>query len=125
MKSNEEADLDIKKLALDIAGYIDDKKGRDIQILDVSHLSSIADYFVIATGTSNTHISAIADGVVEELREKDILLSHREGRRGGNWILLDYLDVVVHVLTTAEREFYDIERIWSDAEKLELNIDTF
>ncbi len=117
--------MDIKQLSLDIAGYIDDKKGRDIQILDVSHLSSIADYFVIATGTSNTHISAIADGVVGELREKGVLLSHREGRRGGNWILLDYLDVVVHVLTAAEREFYDIERIWSDAEKLELNIDTF
>lgn len=117
--------MNIKELALEIASYIDDKKGRDIQILDVRHLSSIADYFVIATGTSNTHVNAIAEGVIDGLREKDIHLSHKEGRRGGNWILLDYLDVVVHVFTTAERDFYDIERIWSDAEKLELNIDTF
>ncbi len=117
--------MNIKELALDIAGYIDDKKGRDIQILDVRHLSSIADYFVIASGTSNTHVNAIAEGVIDELREKGIQIGHKEGRRGGNWILLDYLDVIVHVFTPAERDFYDIERIWSDAEKLELNIDTF
>lgn len=117
--------MNIKEMAMDIAGFIDDKKGHDIQILDVRHLSSIADYFIIATGTSNTHVNAIADGVIEDLREKGVLISHKEGKRGGNWILLDYLDVIVHVFTRAEREFYDIERIWSDAEKLELNIDTF
>ncbi|GKT33602.1 Protein Iojap/ribosomal silencing factor RsfS like protein [Aduncisulcus paluster] len=112
-------------MALDIAGFIDDKKGHDIQILDVRHLSSIADFFVIATGNSNTHVNAIAEGVIDELREKGISLGHKEGQRGGNWILLDYLDIIVHVFTSAERDFYDIERIWSDAEKLELNIDTF
>lgn len=117
--------MNVKEIALDIAGLIDDKKGHDIQILDVRHLSSIADYFVIATGTSNTHVNAIADGVVEELRERGVEMSHKEGKRGGNWILIDYLDIIVHVFTKAEREFYDIERIWSDAEKLELNIDTF
>lgn len=117
--------MNVKETALDIAGLIDDKKGHDIQILDVRHLSSIADYFVIATGTSNTHVNAIADGVVEELRERGVEMSHKEGKRGGNWILIDYLDIIVHVFTKAEREFYDIERIWSDAEKLELNIDTF
>ncbi|WP_430883075.1 ribosome silencing factor [Fusibacter sp. JL216-2] len=117
--------MNVKEIALEIAGLIDDKKGHDIQILDVRHLSSIADYFVIATGTSNTHVNAIADGVVEELRERGLEMSHKEGKRGGNWILIDCLDIIVHVFTKAEREFYDIERIWSDAEKLELNIDTF
>lgn len=112
-------------MALDIAGFIDDKKGHDISILDVRHLSSIADFFVIATGNSTTHVNAIADGVVEEMREKGVHVDHKEGKRGGNWILIDYMDVIVHVFTRAEREYYDIERIWSDAEKVELNIDTF
>ena len=115
----------IKEMTLDIAGFIDDKKGQDIKVLDVRHLSSIADYFVIATGTSNTHVNAIAEGGVDEMREKGVLPDHKEGKRGGNWILLDYLDVIVHVFTRAEREFYDLERVWSDAKKLELNIDTF
>lgn len=117
--------MNIKEMALDIAGFIDDKKGHDIQILDVRHLSSVADFFIIATGNSNTHVNSIADNVIEELREKNIHISHKEGRRGENWILLDFYDVVIHVFTKAEREYYDIERIWSDAEKLELNIDTF
>lgn len=117
--------MDIKEIAIDIASIIDDKKGHDIKVLDVRGLSSIADFFVVATGTSNTHVNAIADGVVESLRERDIHISHREGNRGGNWILLDFLDVIVHVFTRAEREYYDIERIWSDAKILELNIDTF
>jgi len=112
-------------MALDIAGLVDDKKGQEIKILDVKELSSIADYFVIATGTSNTHVNSIADGIVEGLREKGVDISHKEGKRGDNWILLDYFDVIVHVFTRTEREFYDIERVWSDAENLELNIDTF
>jgi len=117
--------LNIKEMALDVAGFIDDKKGHDIKILDVRHLSSIADFFIVATGTSTTHVNAIADGVIEEMREKGVSVDHKEGMRGGNWILLDYIDVIVHVFTRAEREYYDIERIWSDAENLELNIDTF
>jgi len=112
-------------MALDIAGFIDDRKGVDIKVIDVQGVSSLADYFIVATGTSTTHVNGICDNVMEEMREKGILINHKEGQRGGQWILLDFLDVIVHVFTKEEREFYDIERIWSDAEILELNIDTF
>ncbi len=112
-------------MALNIAGFIDDRKGLDIKVIDVQGLSSLADYFIIATGTSTTHVNGICDNVLEEMREKGFDVGHKEGQRGGQWILLDYHDVIVHVFTQEEREFYDIERIWSDAEKLELNIDTF
>lgn len=116
--------LDIKNSVFLAANSIDDKKGKDIEILKVDGLSTLADYFVIATGTSSTHINAIAQGVLEDMEKSDLDLHHREGKKGQEWILLDYGDVVIHIFSKQEREFYDIERIWGDAQNLELNIDT-
>ncbi|WIF96188.1 ribosome silencing factor [Caminicella sporogenes] len=112
------------KLAFKISRIIDDKKGNDIKILDVKNLSSIADYFVIATGNSTRHTIALADEVEKKLNEEEIFINHKEGYKEGKWILLDYIDVVVHIFTKEEREFYDLERIWKDAKYVEFDIDT-
>lgn len=112
-----------RELAIEICKIIDDKKGKDIVLMEVGKLASFADYFVIATGNSIKHTSALADEVEKRLGEKDILLSHKEGHREGSWILLDYLDVVIHIFTEEQRSFYDIERIWKGAKYVELDID--
>lgn len=113
-----------KKLAQKISRIIDDKKGNDIKILDVSKLSSIAEYFVIATGNSTKHATSLADEIEKKLNESYVYINHKEGYNNGKWILLDYIDVVVHIFTEEERNFYDLERIWKDAKYVELDIDT-
>lgn len=106
---------DSKKLALEIAKIIDDKKGQDICVLNIEHVSSFADYFVIASGTSTRQVKAIADEIEDKLIEKGIFPHHKEGYDTGTWILLDYLSVVVHVFVEEERRFYHLERVWKDA----------
>lgn len=98
----------------------DDKKGKDVRILDIRSVSTVADYFVICTGTSNTHVKAIADHVEEKLSALGMQLHHTEGYQNGRWILLDYVDVVVHVMHAEEREFYNLERLWGDAREVAL-----
>lgn len=112
-----------KELALKICKLLDDKKGKNIVLLDVSTISGFADYFVIATGTSTRHTTALADGIEKKLNETGEFVSHKEGHNDGNWILLDYMDIVVHIFTEDERSFYDIERIWKGAKYIELDID--
>ncbi|MCT4594855.1 MAG: ribosome silencing factor [Anaeromicrobium sp.] len=97
---------------------IDEKKGLDIRILDINNVSNIADFFVIAHGKSTRQVKAIADEVEKTLKEKSVLLGHKEGYRDGKWILLDYKDVVVHVFTEEERGFYGVERVWKDAKDI-------
>lgn len=113
-----------KDLAIEIAKVIDSKKGNDIKILSVSSLTSFADYFVIATGTSTKHTIALADEVHKKMSEKNVFLNHKEGHNTGKWVLLDFMDIVVHTFTKEEREFYDLERIWKGAKYIELDIDT-
>ncbi len=99
-----------------IVSRIVDKKGSDIVILDLRKLSAAADFFVIATGNTNTHVQAIADEVREKLRnEHHIHPWHVEGEDGQRWILLDYVDVVVHVFDRKTRDYYDIEGLYLDA----------
>lgn len=88
-------------------------------VLDVRELTIIADYFVIASGTSRTQVKAIADAVLNELKEQGILPRHREGSVGGGWIILDYADTVVHVFHAREREYYDLERLYRGARIVE------
>lgn len=83
-------------------------------------ISAIADYFVIATGTSSTHVKALADEVEAQLDEAGISVSHVEGYRSNSWILLDYVDVVVHVFSDEAREYYDLERLWQDGEIIDI-----
>ncbi len=91
------------------------KKGFDVKILKLKNISSICDYFVIVSGDVDIHVKAIAEAIDEGLMEKDIKPWHREGIRGGKWILLDYVDVVVHVFQKSVREFYALEKLWGDA----------
>jgi len=112
-----------RELAIEICKKLDDKKGKDIVLLEVSKLTAFADYFVIATGNSKKHTVALADEVEKKLSEKGVFVGHKEGYNEGSWILLDYLDVVVHIFTEEERSFYDIERIWKGAKYVELDID--
>jgi len=110
-----------RELAIKVSKIIDDKKGQNIKILDVKKQSSIAEYFVLATGTSTRHGSALADEIEKKLSEFNIVVNHKEGYSTGRWILLDYLDIVVHIFVEEERNFYNLERIWKDAKYVEIN----
>ena len=103
--------LETAKLA---AKAIDSKKGLDIKIIKIDDISSIADFFVIATGTSNTHVKTLADEVEYQLDQAGISVRGVEGQRNDTWILLDYIDVVVHVFSEEARDYYDLERLWED-----------
>lgn len=93
-----------------------DRKARDLVVLDLRQISSATDYFLIASGTSDLHVRAIADHIIEELKkEMGVRPDHVEGLRGGRWILIDYIDFVVHVFHPAARDFYQLERLWGDA----------
>ncbi len=93
-----------------------DKKASDVLLLEIGRLTSIADYFVICSGGSERQIKAVTDEIEEKLKGEDGLSPvHVEGTPSSGWVLLDYGDVIVHVFATAEREFYRLERIWSDA----------
>ncbi len=93
----------------------EDKKGRNITILDISEISSIADFFVICTGGSSTNVQAIAGAIEEKVKNTMGLNARIEGYREGSWVLLDYGDVVIHVFQEEERGFYNLERLWADA----------
>ncbi|MFW6022329.1 MAG: ribosome silencing factor [Halanaerobiaceae bacterium] len=108
----------IKKIALLAADAADDKKASDIEILDVRELTVISDYFVICTGNSETQVKAIANGVENTLSEKDIEPRKVAGKQESRWILIDYADVIVHIFHKDEREYYELERLWADAENI-------
>lgn len=97
-----------------------DKKAQDVVVLRMSELIYLTDYFVICTGRSGRQVRTIADNVEEALHSAGIACRGREGRTAARWVLLDYGDVVIHVFTPDEREFYRLESIWKDAPKLEL-----
>jgi ribosome-associated protein len=92
-----------------------DRKGGDLVVLDLRGLSDATDYFFLVTGTSDMHVRSIAEHVVEELKKDGVRPSHVEGLRSGRWVLIDYIDFVVHVFHPAAREFYQLERLWGDA----------
>lgn len=111
-----------KELALLAARALSDKKGKEIQALEIADLTTLADYFVLATGSSNTQINALVDNVEKVLHEEageDPL--HREGYRGGTWVLLDYGCIVVHVFNDEARKFYSLEHLWADGEEVDLS----
>lgn len=108
-----------KDKAVFAAKILDDKKGEDIKILEVKGLTSLGDYFVIATGSSSTHVNSLSDEVEEKMKENGVAIKHREGRDG--WILLDYGDVIVDIFDYESADFYDLERLWSDAPQIEFN----
>ena len=99
-------------------GALDEKKAFDIQVIDIGDLSILGDFLVIATGTSTTHVNALADEVEFKLSEKGLEPSHIEGRNTP-WVLLDYGDMMVHVFMRDARNFYALERLWSDGKQLD------
>lgn len=100
---------------------LDAKKGKDIKVLYTADQTTLADYFVLCTGTSNTQVKALADAVEDAMTKAGEEPHHVEGHRGGQWTLLDYSAVVVHVFTEEAREFYALERLWSDAAMVNLD----
>ena len=93
---------------------LDEKKGEDIRVINISQVSVIADYFIIANGSSNSQVNALIDNVEEKMHEAGFTLKQREGYGAGTWVLLDYGDVIIHVFDRENRSFYNLERIWSD-----------
>ena len=112
--------LTAKEVALQVTKALDEKKGIDIKLLKIDKVSSLADYFLICTGTSNTHVKTLCDYAEYTLEELGEPMIGREGHRGNAWELLDFGSVVVHVFTQEAREFYSLERLWADAEKIDL-----
>ena len=110
-----------KELALLAAKALSDKKGKEIRVLEITELTTLADFFVLATGASNTQINALVDNVekvlTEEAGEEPL---HREGYRGGTWVLLDYGCIAIHVFNQEAREFYGLERLWQDGKPVDL-----
>ena len=111
-----------KEMAILAAKALDEKKGKEISAIEITDLTTLADYFVIATGTSNTQINALCGAVEKALKEQageDPL--RREGYRDGTWVLLDYGCICVHVFSEEAREFYSLERLWNDGKPVDLS----
>lgn len=103
------------------ARALSSKKGLDIKVIEIADVSVLADYMVIATGTSTTHVKALADEVEYQLDKAGVSVSHIEGYRSNTWILLDYIDVIVHVFSDEAREFYDLDRLWQDGKEIDIS----
>ncbi len=99
---------------------LDDKKGEEIKIIDISNVSILADYFIIANGTNDSQVRALVEGVEEELAKAGFEVKQREGYGLGNWVLLDFGEIIVHVFDRENRLFYDLERIWRDGKTVEV-----
>ena len=106
-----------KELALQICENMDDKKAKDIVVIDITDRTVIADAFVVGSGRSDQQVRAIVDEVEEQM-EKKLPLLRKEGYREGRWVVLDYGDILVHVFHDEERKYYDLERLWADEDNL-------
>ena len=113
--------LPSRELAEIAVKALDSKKGKEIRLIRIDKITTLAEYFVICTGTSNTQSNALCDAVEKELTEKGEEPLHREGYRGGTWVLLDYGCVVVHVFNDEARKFYSLEHLWADGEEVDLS----
>ena len=106
--------------AIVLAKALDSKKGNEIKVLKTQDLTTLADYFVICTATSNTQVKAMSDACEEAMEKQGESVHHIEGHRDGAWLLMDFSSVIVHVFTDEARKFYDLERLWGDAQEIDL-----
>ena len=113
--------LSAKEVAYEVTKALDAKKGLDIKLLRIDRVSSLADYFLICTGTSSTHVKTLCDYAEYTLEQLGEPMLGREGHRGNTWELLDFGSVVVHIFTPDAREFYSLDRLWADAEVIDLS----
>jgi ribosome-associated protein len=107
--------LDSNTLAYKIAKFGLEKKGKHIVVMDLHNITSVADFFVIISGDSDTQLKALSDHIIRKLKEEKIKIYHREGYETLRWVLLDYVDVIVHIFRNETREYYGLERLWGDA----------
>ena len=110
-----------QEIAYSVTKALDEKKGMNIKLLKIDKVSSLADYFLICTSTSNTHVRTLCDYAEYTLEQLGEPMLGREGHRGNSWELLDYGTIVVHVFTEEAREFYSLERLWADAETIDIS----
>ena len=113
--------MNANEVALAVTKALDEKKGMDIKLLKIDKVSALADYFVICTGNSNTHVRTLCDYAEYTLEQLGEPMLGREGHRGNSWELLDFGSIVVHVFTEEARAFYSLERLWADAEQVDLS----
>lgn len=106
-----------------IVKALDDKRAENIDVLEISELTSLGDYFIICSCNSNVQVRACADEAEEKMKKAGFAPLHIEGYRGGSWILLDFDDIIVHIMDKETREFYSLERLWDDAKRLDINIE--
>lgn len=111
--------LSSKEMAKIAIEALEEKKTIDIKIIDISEISTIADYFIIGEGSSRNQVQAIADEVEESLEKAGIEPKHIEGYSTANWILMDFRDIIVHIFDSENRLFYDLERIWKDGKEID------
>lgn len=119
--NKERSNLTPKEMAITLAKVLDDKKGKQILVLETDSVTSLADYFVICTGSSAPQLKALADACEKTMKDNDIVPHHIEGHRGGTWILQDYADVVLHLFSEEAREFYGLDRLWADAKEINIS----
>ena len=110
---------DAKKMALLARKALEDKKASDIKVIDIEQITTLADYFIIASGSNRNQVQAMADNVDEVLGKAGYQLKQTEGYSSANWILLDYGDIVIHLFDEENRLFYDLERIWRDGKVMD------
>lgn len=110
-----------KELACEAVKVLDKKKAINIKMIGIKDISVLTDYFVIATGTSSTHVKSLADEVEFAVKEKGVKPEHTEGYRSNSWVLLDYGGVIVHIFTEDARGFYDLDRLWQDGETVDIS----
>ena len=113
------ANFTSKEIALAAIEALEDKKGEDIKVIDISEVSILADYFIIASGNNRNQVQALCDNVEEKLGKMGVIKKQIEGYDNGNWILVDYRDIVIHIFDKENRLFYDLERIWRDGKMIE------
>ena len=109
------------EMAVGLAKALDSKKGLNIKVLKTEELTTLADYFVLCTATSTTQVKAMSDACEEAMEQQGETVHHIEGHRDGAWLLMDFSCVIVHVFTDEARKFYDLERLWADAQEVDLS----
>ncbi len=112
--------MDLMEMVKAAKAALEDKKAQDVVVLDISNISTIADYFIIANGTNPNQLAAMRDAVDEALYKRGLHVHHIEGTNSASWVLMDYGDIIVHLFSKEDRSFYDLERIWNDGKRVEL-----
>lgn len=113
--------MEPKELALEAARFLDSKKATDLEVIQIGELTTIGDYFVIATADNTTLVKSLCENLDDYLGHKGIEPKRIEGRSTSQWILMDYRDVIVHIFYKETRDFYGIDRVWADAPRLDLS----